>query len=160
MKLAKLRTKLKLVLGLTLLVTALSGCQSESQLPPPSTQSLTQQLLDTKRIVVQGIPASLNKPAEVNFSSRLLTQFNADSSPVASTSTVQPLASPVVVTTYDNVDYEEYFLPEQDSIFLIKFGSEADDLADRYNALLKYTNGLLTAIEQANQVSIIPATKP
>lgn len=108
---------------------------------------------------MQGIPASLAKPVEVNFSSRLLTQFNANSSPVASTSTVQPLVSPVVVTKYDNVDYEEYFLPEQDSIFLIKFGSEADDLADRYNTLLQYTNGLLATIEQANQVSVLPATK-
>lgn len=159
MKLAKLRTMLILPLMSMLLTTALSGCQSENQLPPPSTQSLTQQVLESKRIIVQGIPASLAKPVEVNFSSRLLTQFNANSSPVASTSTVQPLVSPVVVTKYDNVDYEEYFLPEQDSIFLIKFGSEADDLADRYNTLLQYTNGLLATIEQANQVSVLPATK-
>lgn len=109
--------------------------------------------------MVQGIPASLNTPVEANFSSRLLTQFNATSTPLASTSTVTSVVSPVVVTKYDNVDYEEYFLPDQDSIFLIKFGSEADDLADRYNTLLKYTTGLLTAIEQANQVSILQPTK-
>ncbi|QXO09976.1 hypothetical protein pEaSNUABM37_00015 [Erwinia phage pEa_SNUABM_37] len=98
----------------------------------------------------------MDQPADVNFGSRLLTQFNANSSPVASTSSVTSAVTPVIVTQYDNVDYEEYFLPEQDSIFLIRFGSEADDLADRYNTLLKYTKGLLTAIEQANQVSILP----
>lgn len=157
---ARQRIRLKLALGLMLLTTALSGCQSESPSPLPSTPSLTQQLLDSKRLVVQGLPASLSKPAEVNFSGRLLTQFNATSTPTASTLTASPATSPVVTTTYDNVDYEEYFLPEQDSVFLIKFGSEADDLADRYNALLHYTNGLLTAIGQANQVSVIPATKP
>lgn len=159
----KRKIRLTLILGLALLTMALSGCQSENQLPPLNTQSLTQQTLDTKRIVVQGIPAALNKPVEANFSGRLLTQFNAGDPATATPSVVTPAApvvSSVVVTKYDNVDYEEYFLPESDSIFLIKFGSEADDLADRYNTLLKYTNGLLTVIEQANQVSVIPATKP
>lgn len=151
-----IRLLLSSVLMTCLLV--LSGCQSESQLPPqPSTQSLTQQLLDTKRIVVQGIPASLDKPEKVDYSNRLLGQFNASETPAVATGVAS--TTPVITTTYDNVDYEEYFLPDQYSIFLIHYGSDADDLATRYNTLLQYTHGLLNAIQQSNEVSVLPPKK-
>lgn len=108
----------------------------------------SQQILESKRLVVQGIPAVLNQSVAPTFSSRLLTQFNADPTPASTT--------PDVTTHYTDVDYEVYYLPDEVSVFLIKFGSEADDLADRYNALLTYTNGLLRTIEQTNQVSVLP----
>lgn len=114
-------------------------------------------MLDSKRIVVQGIPASLDKVEKVDYSNRLLGQFNASETPVALSGL--PSTTPVVTTTYDNVDYEEYFLPDQYSIFLIRFGSDADDLATRYNTLLQYTHGLLNAIQQSNEVSVLPPKK-
>lgn len=113
----------------------------------------SQQILESKRLVVQGIPAVLDQPVEPTFSSRLLTQFNADPTPIA---TIPAATTTVVTTHYTDVDYEVYYLPDEVSIFLIKFGSEADDLADRYNALLTYTKGLLRTIEKTNQVSVLP----
>ncbi|QKE54328.1 hypothetical protein ACSA002_0140 [Salmonella phage vB_SalM_SA002] len=114
-------------------------------------------MLDSKRIVVQGIPASLDKAEKVDYSDRLLGQFNASETPAVLTGTTS--TAPVITTTYDNVDYEEYFLPDQYSIFLIRFGSDADDLATRYNTLLQYTHGLLNAIQQSNEVSVLPPKK-
>lgn len=81
----------------------------------------------------------------------MLSQFNHDVAPAPAADVGPPTQS-----AYDNVNYEEYFyLPDEYSVFLIKFGSDADDLAIRYNKLLLYTKGLLTSIEQTNQVSII-----
>lgn len=102
--------------------------------------------------MVQGIPAALDRSVNTDFSSRLLTQFHADG-PTAPSLTP---TSPVVTTTYDAVDYDVYYLPDEVSVFLIRLGSEADDLADRYNTLLQYTQGLLRTIEQTNQVSVLP----
>jgi len=105
---------------------------------------------------VQGIPASLDSPAKADFSSRLLTQFNAvdTSKPAATPTQVTTTVSPVV-TSYNNVDYNEYVLPDDYSLFLIKIGLDGDNQAERYNTLLQYTKGLLKAIDQSNQVSVV-----
>lgn len=104
---------------------------------------------------MQGIPASLDAPAKADFSSRLLTQFNAvDTSKTSAPAQVTTTVSPVI-TSYNNVDYNEYVLPDDYSLFLIKIGLDGDNQAERYNTLLQYTKGLLKAIDQSNQVSVV-----
>ena len=80
----------------------------------------------------------MDAPATVDFSTRMLTRFNADGSITTSSETL--------------TEYEDYVLPDEYSIFLVKYASEVDDLATRYNTLLAYTKGLLTVIEQYNHV--------
>ena len=105
---------------------------------------------------VQSIPSQLDKEATPDFKSRVLVEFTPDQQNTVS-SVSEVIQSPV----YAQVEYEEYFyLPETTSAFLIKLGSEADDLAYRYNTLLKYTKGLLTAIDQSNNVVIGTGKKP
>lgn len=108
-------------------------------------------------MVVQSVPASLDKREDVDFSSRVFTQFNAIDVSTALTPSGSALPEPETRLTPSTLEYEEFVLPDQYSIFLIRLGSEADDLATRYNTLLSYTHGLLNAIQQLNGVSVTSA---
>lgn len=155
--------RLILITKLMLLLTVLSGCQSKDNLPAiqQNTQSLTQQVVEQRKLMVQGIPSPLDQEVKADFKSRIITEFTPDQQPTSVlTTTVSvaptvPTASSVVTTGYGDSYSDDYFyLPDATSIWLIRFGGEADDLANRYNALLVYTRGLLTAIEQSNNVTL------
>lgn len=86
-----------------------------------------------------------------------MTEFTPDQQPQPVLAQTDVVQAPV----YSQVNYDDYFyLPDETSIFLIKLGGEADDLANRYNTLLKYAKGLLTAIDQSNKVVIGTESKP
>lgn len=110
------------------------------------------------------------RPAAPTFQKRIIDHFGgSDTTPVATTQVGDPAGavatSTAVTAPLPTVNYkvtsaledDNYlYFPPEDTAFLISTGAEADDVARRLTRLQEYTNGLLTAIKQLNNLKVNP----
>lgn len=114
----------------------------------------TNQLLEIRRLEVEPPPTALVTPQSSDYQQRLINHFTQPVAMPSNISTATDGTNTSTVTTTSPPSDDQDVIPEDDVVFLIQLTASADDLADRYNRLIQYTNNLLQTVEAANNVRV------